>query len=361
MRFVPTSCLRSGMQLGKTLYGKSGGKLLSAGVVLNELYISHINMLGYQGIYIEDDLSKDIEVANVISEDLHTETMNSVKKVFITAESTGKPAISEGEISQQVENIVDELIGNKGMMINMIDLKCFDNYTYLHSVNVAVLSIIIGIAFDMNKDLLIRLGLGALLHDIGKVFVDKDILNKKDRLTQEEFEEMKTHSKRGYSYLVGKFAFPITSNVAVLDHHEKFDGSGYPNCKKGNEISLFGRIITVADVYDALTSERPYRKALSPSESMEYMMGNSGTLFDPDIVNVFIKKIAPYPVGTMVELSNGYQGIIAENYESFCLRPLVRVVSRNNIPIAPFEMNLKSDYKYLNVTISGALDNQYTA
>ncbi len=206
------------------------------------------------------------------------------------------------------------------MLVNMIDLKVFDDYTYSHSVNVAVLSIIIGVTMGLGRKELTKLGLGALLHDIGKVFIDKDIVNKPGKLTDEEFSSMKMHSKLGYDYVRDRFQLPVKSYVAVLDHHERYDGSGYPNSKKGDEISDFGKMIALADVYDALTSERPYRKALPPSEAMEYIMGNSQVHFDPELVKVFSRKVAPYPVGTLVKLSNGMTGLVVENYEAFCLR-----------------------------------------
>lgn len=354
MRFVPTNCLREGMELAKTLYGKNSELLLTGGIILNQSYIDSIRRLKYSGVYINDDISKDIEVVNVISDNLRIETMNGIKRIFVKAEN-GSRQVKESELRQQVGDIVDELLRNKGIMVNMIDLRCFDNYTYSHSVNVAVLSIIIGIALGLKKDALVQLGLGSLMHDIGKVFIDKNILNKPGKLTDGEFKEIKEHSERGYQYVKDKFNLPTLSSLAIEDHHEKYDGSGYPNGKYKEEISLFGRIISVSDVYDALTSERPYRKAMNPSESMEYIMGGAGTLFDPKIVNVFIHKIAPYPVGTMVQLSNNWIGIVIENHESVCLRPTVRVIQQNGIQIEPFEISLQNDPNYLSVTIKNII------
>lgn len=353
MRFVPTNCLRAGMQLAKTIYGKNNEFLLNCGVTLNQRYIDSIKRLKYSGIYINDDISKDIEVVNVISDNLRIETMNGIKKIFMKAEHGSKQLFKEAEIKKQVGDIIDELLSNKGMMVNMIDLKCFDNYTYSHSVNVAVLSIILGIALGLKKDTLVKLGLGALMHDIGKVFVDKKILNKPGKLTDEEFDKIKEHSKLGYEYVKEKFSLPAMSNRAIVDHHEKYDGSGYPYGKQKDEISLFGKIIAISDVYDALSSERTYRQAMNPSESMEYIMGGSGTLFDPKIVDIFIHKIAPYPVGTMVQLSNNWVGIVVENYESVCLRPTIRVIQQEENSVEPFEISLRDDSRYLNLTING--------
>lgn len=359
MRFVPASCLREGMQIAKTLYGKYGEMLLIVGVVLNDRYIDSIQRLNYPGVYIEDDLSKDIEIVSVISDELRIETMNGVKKLFSEANSKKNRVQKSEEIKKLIDTIVDELLENSSMMINMIDLKCFDNYTYLHSVNVAVLSIVTGIAMGLDKLTLSRLGLSAILHDIGKVFISKKIVNKPDVLTTEEFEEMKRHSQLGFTYTKEKFKLPTASYMGIIDHHEKYNGSGYPEGKQGERISLFGRIIALADIYDALTSERPYRKAMSPSESIEYVMGNLGTIFDPVLTSIFLRKIAPYPVGTLVKLSNSCTAIVLENYETNSLRPRVRVIRKGTEDVAPVELDLANDFSLLNVVIENSV-NEYS-
>ena len=351
MRYVPVNSLREGQKLGKTLYGKNNELLLSEGKALSKTLIGSIKRLGYCGVYIEDDISRDIEIVNVISDKLRNETIKGIKRLYLQT-SSGKPTVeSKQELHDNIEKIVDELLENKDVMVNMIDLKNFDNYTYAHSVNVAVLSIIIGIALDLNRNTLIKLGLGAILHDIGKIFINKGILNKPGKLTEVEFSKIKKHSMLGYKYIRDRFKLPTISHGAILEHHERYDGTGYPANKCGEDITFFGRIVAIADVYDALTSRRPYRKAMNPADSLEYIMGNSGTAFDSDLVEVFVHKIAPYPVGTTVVLSNGYIGIVLENYELLSLRPKIRVFKIGNKEVTPFEINLKDDYSYLNVTI----------
>lgn len=353
MRFVPTRCLREGMIVGKTIYGKNVERMLIRGAVINEQLINGIVRLKYSGIYIDDDISKDIEIVSIINDSLRMEATRGIKKVFIkSTDSKGKP-FKIDNIHDQVESIIDELLKNRNMMVNMIDLKCFDNYTYAHSVNVAVLSLMVGISLGLNRSTLSILGLGAIMHDIGKVFIDKDILNKPGKLTDDEFGEIKKHTTAGYEYIKKQFNLPLSIHDAIIDHHEKYDGSGYPNEKKGDTISLFGRIISIADVYDALSSERPYRKALPPSEAMEFIMGNSGSVFDSEIVKYFVRKVAPYPVGSTVKLSNGYIGLILENFESCCLRPRVRVIKDGDNHVKPYEINLKDDFGFLNVVIEG--------
>ena len=332
---------------------------MSSGSSLNSKYIESIQRLKYPGIYIDDDVSADVEIMSTISDELRIETANGIKKIFMEPRSRVDPNTRTTGIRNQVESIIDELITNRNMMVNMIDLKCFDNYTYLHSVNVAVLSIVLGLAMNLERSALSRLGMSAVLHDIGKIFIDKKIVNKPAVLTDAEFAEMKKHSQLGFDYAKEKFKLPPASYTGIIDHHEKYNGTGYPSGKKGRMISLFGRIITLADVYDALTSERPYRPAMSPSEAIEYIMGNSEAFFDPQIVAMFIRKIAPYPVGTTVKLSNGFTAIVLENYESVCLRPRVRVIRVGNQDVTPFDLNLKTDFSLLNIVIEGIVNEDF--
>lgn len=351
MRFVPIFCLRDGMVNGNDLYGERGELVIPKNTVLTPALIKGIRRLKHNGIYVEEDIALNIPIVTTINDRIKSQTVNGIKEIFICNENN-LPVEKEKfiEMEDQVETIVDVILKNKEMMLNMVDLKVFDDYTYFHSVNVAVLSIGLGASMGLDKADLCNLGFGALLHDIGKVFVPKEILNKRGPLTDSEFSEMKQHSFMGYEYLAKEFVGSIAAQAGILDHHEKFSGGGYPNNVKGDKISLYGRIISIADVYDALTSDRPYRKGLIPSEAVEYIMGGTSTLFDPDLVKFFITKIAPYPVGTSVKLSNGLIGIVTDNFESYCLRPNVRVLKNGNYDVTPFDICL-ADQKAFNITV----------
>lgn len=352
MRFVPSSCLREGMMVGKDLFGKDGILMLKEGQVITDINISRIHSLGFQGIYVIDDISHDIHIQSIIDDTLRQRTISAIKHVFgCVAKDDDKKATMNIEASKMlVENIIDEIINNKHLIINMVDLKMFDDYTYYHSVNVAVISIVMGISLGLSRKDLYNLGLGALLHDIGKVFVPKDILNKEGKLTDEEYTEVMSHSEKGYQYLKEKWNIPLKSYLAVLYHHEKYDGTGYPKGKKRDDIQLFGRIIAIADVYDALISDRPYRKAVLPSDAVEYIMGGCGVFFDPELVQIFVKKVAPYPLGTCVKLSNGQIGIVVENYADACLRPRVKLLEYIDETEEVY-LDLKFDENTWNITI----------
>jgi len=257
-------------------------------------------------------------------------------------------------IKSLVHNIVDEVAHNRDIMVNIIDIRAYDDYTYSHSLNVAVLSVVMGTMLGLNRKQLHDLTMGALLHDTGKMFIKKEILNKPARLTPEEFEEIKTHSERGYRYLCDQLEIPENARIVALQHHEQFSGKGYPAGLANTDIHLYGRICCVADVYDALTSDRPYRKSMLPSDAIEYIMSGYSTQFDPLVVDALAKKIAPYPVGTYVRLSTGQTAIVVQNYLETGLRPRVKLIV-NGEPTEDY-IDLAHDMSMLNVTISGIVE-----
>ncbi len=353
MRFVPTYCLREGMIVGKSIYNQNGSVIIARNTKIEKSYIDRIQKFGFVGIYIIDSCSHDIEIKNVIDENLRMKAVQSVKKTFVVSE--GKKEIPKECVKESkllIENIVDDILKNKNIMVNIIDLKSFDDYTYFHCTNVATLSIVMGATLGLSKSKLSELGFGALLHDIGKVFIKKEIINKEGKLTNEEYKIIQNHSRLGYNYLKRNKDISTNAKYGVLQHHEKYNGTGYPNKIVGNKISLYGRIISIADVYDALTSDRPYRKALLPSEAIEYIMANGGSMFDTELIKVFVTKIAPYPVGMSVKLSNGMVGIVYKNYEDAIIRPKIRIIKNKlNKNIEPFMVDLRNDKEYISATI----------
>lgn len=353
MRFISIYCLRDGMILGRNLYGKSEKLLLSQGQVLRKSYIEHIRELGYNGVYVEDGLSEDVEIEAVVNEELRMTAVTTVQNAFISTQNQDNIDRAMEDSRTVVQHLVNEILNNSNAMVNIVDMKVFDDYTFYHSVNVAILSLLVGVSMGLTQSELYRLGLGALLHDIGKVFVGQKIVDKPGQLTKEEMAKMQKHPTLGYEFLRDHSDLPVTAYVGALQHHERYDGSGYPAGLKGDEISKFARIIAVADVYDALNSDRPYRRAILPSNAMEYIMGGSGTYFDPRCVEVFTRKVAAFPLGTIVSLSNGMRAIVVDNFSDCCMRPSVRLLS------GEWEgrtINLRSDKSLRNVTITEVLN-----
>jgi HD-GYP domain-containing protein (c-di-GMP phosphodiesterase class II) len=353
MRYIPIPYIRPGMILGRSIFDRNGTKLLNQGNVITTEYLERFTALGYSGLYIDDELSNDIELDTSVIDNIKLEAVHSLRNLFVAADVTDASAYQDefNFLSVNLVKIVDEILSTKEIIVNMIDLKIYDDYTYYHSVNVAVLSIIVGTALKFQKEQLIQLGMSAILHDIGKKFTPIEILSKPAKLTPEEFKVIQEHSTNGYHFI--KKFFPTISSttyVGILQHHERYDGTGYPSGVAGENITIYGRILAVCDVYDALVSDRPYHKAHLPSEALEFIQGGSGSMFDPIIVKAFTAKVASYPLGTVVQLSNGEAGIVVKNYEEFNTRPKVKIIKNN---VVSHFIDLKSDYNARNITITG--------
>ncbi len=314
MRYIRIDRIAPGSVLGNDIFDTLGRMVISRGSVLTEGYIDRLKEHGYAGLYIEDELSSDIEIEPVISPSLRADGMKCVKDMDIN------------KAMVIARDIIDEILEKGVVSLDMADLRIYDDYTYAHSVNVAVLSCIIGIGMGISEKELDNLVLAALLHDLGKMMIPPQILNKKERLTKEEYEIMKTHATESHKLLGNRYDISANTKNAVLFHHENMDGSGYPNGLIGEEIPLLASIIHVADIFDALTSDRPYKKGYAPSEAVEYLMGASGILVDGRIVEYFMRLVPLYQKGFEVVLSDGEKAIVVDNVGQHNMRPIVRLI-----------------------------------
>lgn len=356
MRLVPVAVVKEGAFLGQTLYNKQGKVLLIKGTRLSKRYINKIKDHGFYTIYIIDKYSQQ-ELQDVIKPQIRRKAIETVKKIYdnfslIQSESTNqfvKKKIqreSLWNISQMQEMsklIVDDIFSKPELLVSLVDIKSLDTYTFNHSVNVGILALTLGIGYGLNRNDLYDLTLGCMLHDIGKIFIPMDILNKSNKLNDDEFNIIKGHCEKGFTYLRDNTDLGPKVRIISLQHQEKFDGSGYPQGLKGNEINQLSQISAVADVYDALTSDRPYRKALSPHEAIEYIMASGNTHFDMNMVKAFLKKIIPFPVGTVVKLSNGFVGTIEKVNEDMILRPILTIFRFGKEDINPFSCDLSRE------------------
>jgi putative nucleotidyltransferase with HDIG domain len=221
-------------------------------------------------------------------------------------------AIEADQAMPLVEEIANSVMRNPGALIGLARLKTADDYTYMHSVAVCALMIALSRQLGLSDDETREAGLAGLLHDIGKMAVPSEILNKPGRLTDEEFVSVKEHPSAGHAMLlesrgVGQIALDV-----CLHHHEKMDGSGYPKGLKGEEISLYAKMGAVCDVYDAITSNRPYKSGWCPAESLKKMSEWSRGHFDEVVFQAFVRSIGIYPVGTLVKLQSGRLGVVVE-------------------------------------------------
>lgn len=347
MRYLPTSKLTPGMALGQDIYDGAGRLLLANHLLLSAEYISNLEFLGFPGIYIDDEFTRGIEIQQVLSPQVRSQALKMVHDLFVFDADRNTLPVDEVKLQMTIESVLDDILSSGDVMCNMMDIKDYDDYIFYHSINVGMLSAMIGSRYGLTYDQLYQLTAAALLHDIGKKFIDLEITNGTWPLEGQDREIWKSHPKLGAEFLRTSYRFPSMVYTSVLEHHEWFNGQGYPLGKAGKDIQLFARIIKLTDCYDALVSRRPSRDALVPSDAVEYMMAMAGTEFDPQLVNIFLRKIAVYPVGCEVELSNGYTAVVAKNFMDFALRPLVKVVETGEM------LNLRDDPNGRSITVRG--------
>ena len=275
------------------------------------------------------------EITPLIDKKLREAAVNSIRNMFRmaneskTTENMTTAYIAIKEIEDVVDKLIDTLSEEEHSLIHIADLKSYDEYTYHHSLSVAVLSIAIGQSMGLSEHEIRMLGKCAMLHDIGKIFIPSEIINKTSSLTDEEFEIIKGHSRHSFEFIAKWSVGDVTLRLGVLSHHEKVDGTGYPNGLAGDEIPLLSKIISVADVYDAVTSYRSYRSPMPPAEAVDLVMSQIGTAFDYEVVRVFIAKLMPYPINTCIELSNKRFGIVIDN--KYPMRPVIQMTDNGEV------------------------------
>lgn len=311
MRAIEVELLNEGMKIAKTIYDDSGRILLSKEAVLTKGYIRKLGQYGIPFIYVEDELIGPLQVEDVIHERVRVQTVKALKHVVDNGRM--KYDLDLKPISKMVNEILDDLKSVPNVLVQLLDMRTYGTYLYNHSVGVCVLSLLTGLGLGLDELKLKNLGMGALLHDVGKCLS-----------TGEE------HTIYGYEILRNQSSLNITGAHVAYQHHENFDGTGFPRQLKGEEIHLYAAIVNIANVYDNLVSNPEVHKRLYPYQALEFVVAESGKSFHPELVRVFSRNIAPYPVGSTVELNNGVIGIVISVPRNFPTRPVVKIIKDNN-------------------------------
>jgi putative nucleotidyltransferase with HDIG domain len=248
------------------------------------------------------------------------------------------------QVEVVVERMTESVLRNKDALISLSRIKNKDEYTYLHSLSVAALCISFGHYLGLEPHLIRALGVGGLLHDLGKVKVPSALLNKPGPLTAREWEVMKTHVAEGQQILEETTGIDQLSICVCQHHHERLDGTGYPEGLKGEQISKVGQIAAIVDIYDALCSERCYKHALAPTLALRKVFEWSNYYLNRNLVEQFVLHMGIYPIGTVVRLRSGFIGVVIEQSEKSLLDPVIRAVydTKRAKWVTPFEINLSS-------------------
>lgn len=320
--------VKPGMVLAKTIYTLNGRILLAQGMELSAPYIARLKAMGIPAVFITTGRVEDPDIPDLITDQVRMEAQYAVQQLFDGAGQNKRISIALAK--KAVNSIVDELLGNRQVLVNVTDIRSASNFLFGHSVSVAVLSIMTGICLEYNELQLRDIGVGALLHDVGKTKLDKGLAEKHLDLTVEERERYRQHTALGFDILRSYQDLNLLSSHVAFQHHERLDGTGFPRGLADQEIHEFARIVAIADAYDLLTADRGEYMGLNTSGAVKQLLYQVDTHFDRDITRAFISNIAIYPIGTMVKLSSGETGVVVDNNRNAPLCPVILVLLNQN-------------------------------
>ncbi len=382
MRLVNIDSIEPGTRLGEPIHGTNGQLLLQRGFALNNHYVCLLRQMGYPALYVLDDDTSDIAVPQPVSTQTRMKVLGQLNSAFATiskrtegfresSRSLARTHLKSERFAVPLRSLaidagIDRLVGEVDVLLNealqrdvllgLNSIKTHDQYTFQHSIDVTIMGLVLAKKAGWDAQRLRAFGIGCILHDIGKIFIDSSILNKAGPLTAEEFELMRAHPVVGHELILAIApALGYLPPQVAYQHHEREDGSGYPRRLRGSPnleqhasgaIHEFGALSAVADIYDALTSHRSYRPSWAPDRAARFIASLSDIQLNRQAVDLFTSVVAPYPVCTDVRVCNGpyagYVGVVSHVPEQDLSRPTVRLMSNAyGQRISPVELNLQ--------------------
>jgi HD-GYP domain-containing protein (c-di-GMP phosphodiesterase class II) len=320
------------------IYGNKGELLLQRETELTSRNIAALCKRKVMAIYVKTGIMLDDELDStqkILDESIRAETLALVQD---WAEHRNPRTYTR--IEETVKNIIKEIMNGKTPVYGLAEICTVDAYTYAHSVDVCILSAMVGCQLNYKKSDMLKLGIGSLLHDLGKVKIDNELLNKPDKLTDIEMLKIKRHPELGYEMLKQHDEISPASCSIVLNHHERYNGSGYPRGLSGEAINNFSSICGITDIYNALITDRVYRKAIPPNEVYEMLSAVGDRLFPLWTVKALLQCVSPYPVGTLIWLSTGDIALVVAVDHSLPLRPDVLILRTKEMVSLSNELSL---------------------
>lgn len=332
MEIYPISRVTPGDRLARPIYGPGGRLLLSEGHPLTGAEIERLVELGVRAVYIDDGRGEQIRVDELVREETRAEAAQALADAYDRIARSVTLRIDE--LRRASMNLLDEVLHKAEPIVRFVEVRTLGDHTLGHSVSVCLLALIVGRRMGLGYSELKDLGIGALLHDVGRASIPPSTWFKEGPLSEEEWEEVREHPRRGYDTLRSSRELRVLTAHVAFQHHERLDGSGYPRGIAGEEIHLYARITAVCDTYDALTQERPYRPALPPHHALRYLESAAGRQFDADAVHALLRTVAPFPIGTRVLLEDGRSGVVDEVRPASLARPILRLADGKRVDLA---------------------------
>jgi len=326
-----------GMILARSILSYKGRVLLAAGITLTPQYIRKLEILNLNTLFIKDAKYADISIPEYLSIETQQRALSILASTMDKVQKEGNFAVDE--VTSVASDIVEELVTQAEVTIYLTGIAIYDDCTLAHSLNCSIYSALLARFCGFTIPQIKVITCGALLHDMGKIEIDKQILNKPGSLTDEEFTIIKQHPELGFNLLTKK-RLELSSLIAHMawQHHEKVDGSGYPRGLQGDNILNYARLLAITDVYEAITAHRPYREAMKPEVAYNVIQAGLGTSFDENYGRIFLSKIALYPPGTEVLLSTGERAIVISVPSYDPQRPMIRLISHpDGTPYIPLQ------------------------